>query len=271
LLGSALAVLAARGEQKAASVTLLTTMLDFTDTGEIGLLVTEDGVAQKESTIGKGGVLKGSELAQVFASLRANDLIWPYVVKGYLKGQAPPAFDLLYWNSDDTNLPGPMFCWYLRNTYLENKLREPGATVQCGVPVDLGSIHVPAFIYASKEDHIVPWKTAYASTQILPGDTTFVLGASGHIAGVINPPAKLKRNYWTLSAPAEGTDPAAFTADPDAWFDSAESIPGSWWPAWIEWLTPHSGDMVDAPATPGNADFSPIEPAPGSYVKEKAA
>ena len=151
-------------------MTLLTTMLDFTDTGEIGLLVSEDGVAQREATIGKGGLLKGSELAQVFASLRANDLIWPYVVKGYLKGQAPPAFDLLYWNSDDTNLPGPMFCWYVRNTYLENKLREPGATVQCGVPVDLGSIDVPAFVYASKEDHIVPWKTAYASTQMLSGD-----------------------------------------------------------------------------------------------------
>ena len=138
LLASALAILAARGEQKAASVTLLTTMLDFTDTGEIGLLVSEDGVAQREASIGKGGLLKGSELAQVFASLRANDLIWPYVVKGYLKGQAPPAFDLLYWNSDDTNLPGPMFCWYLRNTYLENKLREPGATTQLGTAVDLG-------------------------------------------------------------------------------------------------------------------------------------
>ena len=119
-------------------MTLLTTMLDFTDTGEIGLLVSEHGVAQREAAIGKGGLLKGSELAQVFASLRANDLIWPYVVKGYLKGQAPPPFDLLYWNSDDTNLPGPMFCWYLRNTYLENKLREPGGTVQGGSPVDLG-------------------------------------------------------------------------------------------------------------------------------------
>ena len=148
------------------SMTLLTTMLDFTDTGEIGLLVSEQGVAQREAAIGKGGLLKGSELAQVFASLRANDLIWPYVVKGYLKGQAPPPFDLLYWNSDDTNLPGPMFCWYLRNTYLENKLREPGGTVQCGVPVDLGKLDIPTFVYASKEDHIVPWKTAYASTQI---------------------------------------------------------------------------------------------------------
>ena len=273
LLASALAVQAARGEHPAASVTLLTTMLDFTDTGEIGLLVSEPAVAAREAAIGKGGLLKGSELAQVFASLRANDLIWPYVVNGYLEGKAPPAFDLLYWNSDATNLPGPMFCWYLRNTYLENKLREPGGTVQCGEPVDLGAIKVPAFVYASKEDHIVPWKTAYASTQLLSGDTTFVLGASGHIAGVINPPAKKKRNYWTLAAagaPDAAGGPARLDGDPDRWFDAAESIPGSWWPAWISWLASHGGRRVAAPKEPGNAEFAPIEEAPGSYVKEKA-
>jgi polyhydroxyalkanoate synthase subunit PhaC len=239
-------------------------MLDFTDTGEIGLLVTEDAVAQKESTIGKGGVRKGSELAQVFASLRANDLIWPYVVKGYLKGQAPPAFDLLYWNSDDTNLPGPMFCWYVRNTYLQNKLREPGGTVQLGVPVDLSSVDVPAFVYASKEDHIVPWKTAYESTQILSGDRTFVLGASGHIAGVINPPAKMTRNFWVH------TD-GALDSDPEKWFSAAEKVPGSWWPTWHEWLASYAGEQVDAPTSAGNGEFSVIEPAPGSYVKEKAS
>ena len=284
LLASALAVLAARDEHPAASMTLLTTMLDFSDTGEIGLLVGEQGVAAREAAIGKGGLLKGSELAQVFAALRANDLIWPYVVQGYLKGQAPPAFDLLYWNSDDTNLPGPMFCWYVRNTYLENKLREPGGTEMCGERVDLGTINVPAFIYASKEDHIVPWKTAYGSTQILPDDTTFVLGASGHIAGVINPPAKNKRNYWTHSAGAAQNDAARddaarddaggkarLDADPDRWLDAAESIPGSWWPAWIDWLTPHSGPQITARKKPGNAEFTPIEEAPGSYVKAKAS
>ena len=196
LLASALAILQARGQQTAASMTLLTTLLDFSDTGEIGLLVDEKGVAQREAAIGKGGVLQGSELAQVFSSLRANDLIWPYVVKGYLQGQAPPPFDLLYWNSDDSNLPGPMFCWYIRNTYLENKLREPGGTTQSGVAVDLGTIDIPSYLYASRADHIVPWESAYASTQLLGGDKTFVLGASGHIAGVINPPAKKKRNYW---------------------------------------------------------------------------
>ena len=273
LLASAAAVLAARGEDSIASLTLLTTMLDFTDTGEIGLLVSEPAVAAREAAIGEGGLLKGAELAQVFASLRANDLIWPYVVNGYLEGKAPPAFDLLYWNSDATNLPGPMFCWYLRNTYLENKLREPGGTVQCGEPVDLGAVTAPAFIYASKEDHIVPWKTAYASTQLLAGDTTFVLGASGHIAGVINPPAKKKRNYWTLdeaSAPDADDGPVRLDADPDGWFGAAESVPGSWWPAWVGWLAPHSGRRVAAPKKPGNAEFAPIEDAPGSYVKQKA-
>jgi polyhydroxyalkanoate synthase len=262
LLASALAVRAARDEHPVASMTLLTTMLDYSDTGDIGLLVTPEGMAARELAIGKGGLLKGSELAQVFASLRANDLIWPYVVNGYLKGQAPPAFDLLYWNSDDTNLPGPMFCWYVRNTYLENKLREPGATTQCGESVDLGRIQVPAFVYASKEDHIVPWKSAYTSTQLLSGDTVFVLGASGHIAGVINPPAKNKRNYWR-------NDQVAGAAA-DAWFEAAESVPGSWWPAWAEWLEPHGDMMVNARKKLGNDEYTPIEDAPGAYVKQKA-
>ena len=264
LLASALAVCAARDEHPVASLTLLTSMLDFSDTGDIGLLVSPEGVAAREQAIGNGGLLKGSELAQVFASLRANDLIWPYVVRGYLEGKAPPAFDLLSWNSDDTNLPGPMFCWYLRNTYLENKLREPGGTTQCGVPVDLGRISVPTFVYASKEDHIVPWKTAYASTGLLSGDTTFVLGASGHIAGVINPPAKNKRNYWTAGAVSGDVD------DADGWFDAAQSVPGSWWPAWTGWLEPHGGTRLNARKKLGNAEFTPIEDAPGAYVKQKA-
>ena len=261
LLASALAVAAARGEQPAASVTLLTTMLDFTDTGELGLMVDEASVAAREASIGRGGLLHGRELAQVFAALRANDLIWPYVVNGYLKGQAPRAFDLLFWNGDDTNLPGPMYCWYLRNTYLENRLREPGGTQQCGVPVDLSDIDLPAFVYASREDHIVPWQTAYASTQLLGGRTRFVLGASGHIAGVINPPAKRKRNHWT----------ADLAPDAQAWLASAQSVEGSWWPAWSDWLRAHAGALVAAPRQAGNVAFAPIEAAPGRYVKEKAA
>jgi polyhydroxyalkanoate synthase len=167
---------------------------------------------------------------------------------------------MLFWNSDDTNLPGPMYCWYLRQTYLENRLRDPGGTRQCGVPVDLSRIKVPAFAYASREDHIVPWRTAYASTGLLGGATRFVLGASGHIAGVINPPAKRKRNHW-IGGPA---------ADPQAWLDAAQSIDGSWWPAWSDWLAPQSGPLVSAPRQPGNAEFTAIEPAPGRYVKARA-
>jgi len=260
LLASAVAVLAARGEDKVSSLTLLTAMLDFSDTGELGLMVDETSVATRELTIGKGGLLKGRELAQIFAALRANDLIWPYVVNGYLMGKAPPAFDLLFWNGDDTNLPGPMYCWYLRNTYLENRLREPGATVQCGAPVDLGVLDMPAFIYASREDHIVPWQTAYKSTGLLRGATTFVLGASGHIAGVINPPVKNKRNHWVGDV----------KSDADAWLDNARSEPGSWWPVWTRWLETHAGAMVAAPLDAGNAQYAAIEPAPGRYVKTKA-
>jgi polyhydroxyalkanoate synthase len=260
LLASALAVLAARGEDKVSSLTLLTAMLDFSDTGELGLMVDESSVAQRESAIGKGGLLKGRELAQVFAALRANDLIWPYVVSGYLKGKAPPAFDLLFWNGDDTNLPGPMYCWYLRNAYLENRLREPGATVQCGEPVDFGALDMPTFLYASREDHIVPWQTAYKSTQLLGGETTFVLGASGHIAGVINPPAKNKRNYWV----------GDIEPDAGAWLEQARSEPGSWWPAWDAWLKTHAGALVPAPKKAGNAQHAATEPAPGRYVKAKA-
>ncbi|HEU0201019.1 MAG TPA: alpha/beta fold hydrolase, partial [Burkholderiaceae bacterium] len=262
LLASALGVLAANEERKAASMTLLTTILDFADTGELGLLVTPEAVSAREATIGKGGLLQGKELAQVFASLRANDLIWQYVANSYLKGQAPPAFDLLFWNADATNLPGPMFCWYIRNTYLENKLMQPGRTVQLDTPVDLREIGVPAYIYASREDHIVPWQTAYASRRVLGGPTTFTLGASGHIAGVINAPAKKKRNYWIAG---DGAD----NVDADSWLERAQSIPGSWWPHWAEWLAGFGGDKVPARA-PGNEKYRAIEPAPGSYVRAKA-
>jgi polyhydroxyalkanoate synthase len=262
LLASALGVMKTRGEDNVASMTMLTAMLEFGDAGEIGLLVSEEAVAAREAAIGKGGVLQGSELAFVFSSLRANDLVWPYVVNSYLKGKGPPAFDLLHWNSDATNLPGPMFCWYVRNTYLENRLREPGGTVQCGVPVNLSEVDVPAYLYASRDDHIVPWRTAYASNAVLGGECTFVLGASGHIAGVINPAAKGKRNYWRA-----GGAPAAAA---DEWLAAAEMVPGSWWPHWSEWLARYGGPRVPAPTDLGSKAFPPIEPAPGRYVKEKA-
>src|SRR6185436_17918331 len=182
-------------------LTLLTALLDFEDSGVLDIFIDEGHVRMREQTLGAGGLMPGRELANTFSSLRANDLVWNYVVKNYLEGKAPPAFDLLYWNADSTNLPGPMFCWYLRNLYLQDNLKVPGKVTVAGEPVDLRAISAPAFIYGSREDHIVPWTAAYASTRLLnpkkPKQNRFVLGASGHIAGVINPPAKKKRSYWT--------------------------------------------------------------------------
>jgi polyhydroxyalkanoate synthase len=261
LLGAGLAVLAARKEELVASVTFLATMLDFSDTGQIGLFVDEASVATREATIGQGGILPGSDLAFVFSSLRANDLVWPYVVNNYLLGEAPAAFDLLYWNSDSTNLPGPMYCYYLRNTYLSNKLREPAALMNCGVPVDLGKVKLPAFVLATRDDHIVPWRSAYRTLGLLGGkDKSFVVGASGHIAGVVNPPAKNRRSYWTG---------AAYPADPDAWFAGAKEERGSWWPLWSDWLAGHGGGSREAPLAPGSVQHKPIEAAPGRYVKQR--
>jgi polyhydroxyalkanoate synthase len=261
LLGAALAVLAAKGEQRVASATFLTAMLDFSDAGQIGLFVDEASVAAREAAIGRGGVMPGTQLDFVFSILRANDLVWPYVVNNYLKGVRPAAFDLLYWNSDGTNLPGPMFCYYLRNTYLENKLCVPGALTNCGVPVDLGAVSVPAFVYSSREDHIVPWRSAYRTIGLLGSrEKSFVLGASGHIAGVINPPAKKRRSHWVLDS---------YPSDPDLWLEQAKEVQGSWWPRWSQWLATHGGGSRKAPATPGNAKYKPIEPAPGRYVKHR--
>ena len=268
ILSTALAVLAARGEKPAASMTLLTTLLDYSNTGVLDLFIDEAMVRMREMTLGPsspngGNLLKGQELATTFSFLRPNDLVWNYVVGNYLKGETPPPFDLLYWNSDSTNLPGPMYCWYLRNTYLENKLAKPGALTVCGEKVDLGRIDAPTYIYASREDHIVPWEAAYRNTQVLKSKPRFVLGASGHIAGVINPPAKGKRSHWIGAG-------AALPAQPKDWFDKAKEHPGSWWTDWSAWLKGHAGKQIAAPKTPGNRQYKPIEPAPGRYVKQKA-
>ena len=271
ILSTALAVLAARGEQPAASVTLLTTLLDFSNTGVLDLFIDETMVQMREMTLGPaspggGSLLKGQELASTFSFLRPNDLVWNYVVGNYLKGETPPPFDLLYWNSDSTNLPGPMYCWYLRNTYHENKLAKPGQTTVCGEKVDLGAIKAPVYVYASREDHIVPWDGAYQNTQVLTGakgKIRFVMGASGHIAGVINPPAKGKRSHWIGAS-------NALPADPKEWFAKAKEHPGSWWTDWANWLKPHAGKPIAAPKGYGNRSHKAIEPAPGRYVKQKA-
>ncbi|HMV63373.1 MAG TPA: class I poly(R)-hydroxyalkanoic acid synthase [Rhodocyclaceae bacterium] len=260
LLSSSLAVLRGRGEDPAESLTLMTTLLDFGDAGELGCLVDETSVAAREAAIGKGGLLMGRELAQVFSSLRANDLIWQYVVGNYLKGKTPEAFDLLYWNSDSTNLPGPFLAWYLRNMYLENNLRVPGKLEMLGVKVDLGKVDLPAYLLATREDHIVPWTSAYLVRQILGGETTFVLGASGHIAGAINPASKNRRSYWTSESAA---------AVPEEWLAAATERKGSWWLHWIEWLKTRSGEQIAARVKPGTKKYKVIEAAPGRYVKEK--
>ncbi|MBB2485965.1 class I poly(R)-hydroxyalkanoic acid synthase [Mitsuaria sp. WAJ17] len=268
ILATALAVLAARGEQPAASLTLLTTLIDFTSNGVLDLFVDEGSVRMREMSIGpdapKGpSLLKGQELATTFSFLRPNDLVWNYVVGNYLKGEAPPAFDLLYWNGDSTNLPGPMYCWYLRHTYLQNELKKPGALSVCGERLDLGAIEAPIYIYGSREDHIVPWEAAYRSTQVFKGKKRFVMGASGHIAGVINPPAKKKRSFWTGKS-------TALPAEAVQWLETAVEHPGSWWTDWSHWLAGHAGAMKAAPKAPGNRQFKAIEPAPGRYVKQKA-
>ena len=260
LLGAALAVLRARGDERVASVTLLASMLDFSDTGELSVFVDEAYVAKRERDFADGGLLHGRELALTFASLRANDLIWNYVVNNYLKGRTPEPFDLLYWNGDSTNLPGTMYAYYVRNMYLENNLRTPGKLAMCGVPVDLGRIDMPGYVLATREDHIVPWRTAYASARLLGGRMEFVLSASGHIAGVVNPASKNRRNYWLNPALED---------DPERWFSSATASPGSWWKHWSEWLARSGGAQVPAPREPGGGGYREIEPAPGRYVKEK--
>ena len=266
IVSTALAVLAARGEHPAASLTLLTTLLDFSDTGILDIFVDESLVKVREMTIGEQapggpGLLKGKELATTFSFLRPNDLVWNYVVGNYLKGDAPPAFDLLYWNGDSTNLPGPMYCWYLRHTYLQNELKTPGALTVCGEKIDLGAIKCPVYLYASREDHIVPWTSAFRSVPLFKGKRRFVLGASGHIAGVINPPAPRKRSYWTHDK---------LGADAQDWFEGATEHAGSWWPDWADWLASHAGAMKAAPKSYGGKGFKAIEPAPGRYVKAKA-
>lgn len=264
ILATALAVLAARGEHPAASATFLTTLLDFGDTGILDVFIDEPMVQFRELTMGQGGLLPGGDLASTFSFLRPNDLVWNYVVGNYLKGETPPPFDLLYWNCDATNLPGPFYAWYLRNTYLENKLSQPGALTVCGEKVDLGAIKAPAYIYGSREDHIVPIGGAYATTQLLKGKKRFVMGASGHIAGVINPPAKKKRSHWIR---ADGKLPA----DHEDWLAGATEHPGSWWTDWSQWLASHAGKQIAAPKTYGRGTkYKAKEPAPGSYVKAKA-
>ena len=261
ILSTALAVLAARGEKPVASLTLLTSLLDFSDTGILDIFIDETAVKFREMQMGSGGLLKGQDLASTFSFLRPNDLVWNYVVGNYLKGETPPPFDLLYWNSDSTNLPGPFYAWYLRNTYFENSLVKRGKLTVCGEKIDLSKLDMPAYIYGSREDHIVPIGGAYASTQVLKGPKRFVMGASGHIAGVINPPAKKKRSHWIGDK---------LPVSHQAWLADATEHGGSWWPDWAAWLKRHAGPQIAAPKSYGSRKYKALESAPGRYVKAKA-
>lgn len=259
LVASALAVLAKRNIQAVESITLMTTLLEFSDVGDIRAYVDENVVRQREQQLARGGIMPGKDLAMAFSSLRANDLIWNYVVSNYLKGKSPPPFNLLYWNGDSTNLPGPMYAYYLRNFYYENRLIQPNALKMCGESIDIGAIRAPTYVFAAREDHIVPWKSGFASTQFLGGKCEFVLGASGHIAGAMNPASKNKRNFWAGGQLGKG---------PDQWLESAHEIGGSWWKHWAHWLAGYGGRKRTARKALGNAQFPALDKAPGRYVLE---
>jgi polyhydroxyalkanoate synthase subunit PhaC len=260
LVSAALAVLAARGDDSVASVTLMTSLLEFTEVGDIGAYIDENMVRQREQQLAHGGLVSGKELAMAFSSLRANDLIWQYVVNNYLKGKTPEAFNLLYWNSDGTNLPGPMYAYYLRHFYWQNELVQKNKLTMCGQKIDIGQIDMPAYVFAAKEDHIVPWTSSFNGAQHLGGKVELVLGASGHIAGSMNPASKNKRNFWVDGKTGKGND---------AWLASAKSIDGSWWSHWAIWLKKHAGRGVPARGELGNTKYKSIEAAPGRYVMER--
>jgi len=258
LLATTLSVLANRKDSSVGSATFLTTLTDFSDPGDLCVFIDDYQVKQLESKVNSQGVLNGRELATSFNMLRSNDLIWSYVVNNYLKGQTPPPFDILYWNSDSTNLPAAMYTFYINKMYLENKLVEPNALEICGEPIDLGKIKIPCYFLSTVEDHIAPWKTTFKATETFGSSIEFVLGASGHVAGVINPASKNRRNYWVKGEQGKGAD---------HWLETAERQEGSWWTNWAEWVRRRAGKKVDAPKEYGGNSHTAIEPAPGSYVR----
>ena len=256
LLAATLAWMAARGDDRIKCATLLTAMVDFSDTGDVSLFINEEGLAALEAQIVDKGYLEGRKVFDTFRTLRANNLIWSFYINNYLMGRSPAPFDLLYWNADATNMPAAAHIWVMRNLYLENRLRQQGSVTIAGEPIDVRKVETPTYILSTREDHIAPWKTTFETTRLFSGPIRFVLGASGHIAGVINPPQKKKYGYWT------NTDEPA---DPETWIAGAESTQGSWWPDWKRWLSGNSGGRVPA-RRPGDGALAVIEDAPGSYV-----
>jgi polyhydroxyalkanoate synthase len=257
LLATTLAYMSVKKDRRVASATFFTTMVDFEEAGELEVFIDEEQIAALEDRMNKRGFLEGSEMATTFNMLRANDLIWSFVINNYLMGKEPFPFDLLYWNSDSTRMPAAMHSFYLRNMYQKNKLIEAGGIVIDKVPIDLKKVDLPVYILATREDHIAPWKSAFAGTKAYSGPVRFVLAASGHIAGVVNPPAANKYNHWINPKPA---------ATPEAWLAKATSHPGSWWPDWHEWISKQDGKKVKA-RPPGCGKAKTLDEAPGSYVK----
>ncbi|HEY8287682.1 MAG TPA: class I poly(R)-hydroxyalkanoic acid synthase [Acetobacteraceae bacterium] len=257
LLASTLAYMAARGDDRIKTATFFVTMMDFREAGELGVFIDEEQLKALEDKMNQRGYLEGSEMATTFNMLRANDLIWSFVVNNYLLGNDPFPFDLLYWNSDSTRMPARMHSFYLRHMYQQNLLAQPGGISLEGVPIDLGKIKVPAYFLSTREDHIAPWKSTYRGTQLLGGTKRFVLAASGHIAGVVNPPEGGKYGHWINQD---------LPPDAEAWFRGATEIAGSWWPDWQRWVTSFSKARVPA-RQPGDGKLPALEDAPGSYVQ----
>jgi polyhydroxyalkanoate synthase subunit PhaC len=261
LLASTLAYMKAKGDGRIKSATYFVALVDFKEAGELSVFIDEEQLHHLEKRMQEHGYLEGSDMATTFNMLRANDLIWSFVVNNYLMGKEPFPFDLLYWNSDSTRMPAAMHSFYLRNMYQENRLVVPGGITLAGVPIDLSTIETPSFLLSTREDHIAPWKSTYAATQIYRGTAKFVLAASGHIAGVVNPPGKSKYGHW---------ENAKNPPTPDEWLATAKQYPESWWPAWEKWVGKFAGGEVPA-RKPGDGKLKPIESAPGSYVLVQAS
>ena len=256
LTASTLGYLTAKNDKRVASSTFFATLVDFEQAGELEVFIDEQQIAALEKRMNKRGYLEGSEMATTFNMLRANDLIWSFVVNNYLMGRDPMPFDLLYWNADSTRMPAAMHSYYLRNMYLKNLLRQPGGLVLNGTPIDLSKVKTPLYFVSTVEDHIAPWKTVYAGARVFNSPVRFVLGGSGHIAGIVNPPSANKYGYWTNDKLGD---------DADAWLSSAKQHAGSWWTDWQQWVDKHGGGKVTA-RPPGKGKLKALEDAPGSYV-----
>jgi len=260
LLASALAYMAAKGIDRVRSATFFAALTDFAEAGELSVFIDEEQLASLEERMSEKGYLEGRDMATTFNLLRANELIWSFVINNYLLGKEPFPFDLLYWNSDSTRMPAAMHSFYLRNMYQRNLLSKPGGITLLGTPIDLRTVGVPVFMLSTREDHIAPWTSTYVGTQLYGGPVTFVLAASGHIAGIVNPPAANKYVHWTNTK---------LPPDPEAWLATAQQHPGSWWPRWRDWIRGHDAEEVPA-RTPGDGRLKVIEDAPGRYVQVRA-